>query len=158
MNAHTTVDDWADEFGRLRSSGPQAVAAWLGIPLVIASLLGLLWIAPAPTVLTDASPAINLATLFIMAAFVYYCILSIRLALGGLVFLLAAATPSALLEHASVPTGLLAGAVFAASFAWQLLETRRATGRFEILRNLQYVMLGPIWLLRAVFRRAGVEY
>ena len=158
MNAHTTVDDWADEYGRLRSSGPAAVAAWLGIPLLIASLLGLLWISPLPAVLTETSPAINPATLFIMAAFVYYSILSIRLALGGLVFLLAATVPSILLAQSTVPAGLLAGAVFAVSFAWQLLDTKRATGRLELLRNLQYVMLGPIWLLRAAYRRAGIDY
>jgi hypothetical protein len=36
--------------------------------------------------------------------------------------------------------------------------TRRATGSACVIRNLQYLMLGPVWLLRAAFRRAGVAY
>lgn len=153
-----TADEWADRFGQLRRSGPGALCAWLGIPLTVSSLLGMLWVAPLPRILAEASPVINPATLLIMAAFVYYCIMSIRLAVGGLIFLIAAATPSAWLEQAGMPVWLLASAVFSLAFAWQLVETLRATGRVLILSNLQYIMLGPIWLLRAVYRRAGIEY
>ncbi len=158
MSTPTTADEWADEFGKLRLSGPAAVNAWLGVPLVIASLLGLLWAMPVPAAVSRGSPVINLATLWVMATFVYYCILSIRLALGGLLFLIAATTPAAWVDQAGLPLGSLAAAVFVPAFAWQLVETRRATGRWLLARNLQYLMLGPIWLLRAAYRQAGVGY
>ena len=158
MSAPATADEWADQFGRLRATGPSAPSAWLGIPLVITGLIGLLWILPVPAVLSAASPVINMATLFMMASFVYYCILSIPLAIGGLILLMAAAIPSAWLEHAGTPLAPAAGSVFIIAFAWQLSECVRATGRLQVLRNLQYVMLGPIWLLRACYRRAGLGY
>jgi uncharacterized membrane protein YGL010W len=153
-----TVDEWADQFGRLRASAPSALSAWLGIPIVITALIGLLWAIPVPDILTDASPVINAATLFIMASFVYYCILSIPLAIGGLLFLISAAIPSAWLDQTEQPLWPVAAGVFVIAFAWQLTETRRATGRLLVLRNLQYVMLGPIWLLRGLYRRAGLRY
>lgn len=158
MTAPATTDEWADEFGQLRASGPTALSAWIGIPIVIASLLGMLWAAPLPAILREASPAINAATLLMMAAFVYYCILSIPLAIGGLLFLVAAAVPSAWLEQAGFRVWPVASAVFAPAFAWQLVETWRASGRLQLVNNLQYVMLGPVWLLRALYRRVGVDY
>ena len=158
MSFPSTADEWADRFGHLRRSGPGALSAWVGIPLVVSALLGMLWVAPVPAILAEASPVINPATLTIMATFVYYCILSIRLAIGGLLFLIAAALPSAWLEQAGMPVWLLASAVFTVAFAWQLVETLRATGQLLVLSNLQYVMLGPVWLLRALYRRLGIPY
>ena len=154
----STADDWADEFGALRNSGPAAPSACIGIPLVVTSLLAMLWSAPIPASLAATSPVINAATLFVVATFVYYCILSIRLALGGLIFLICAISPGAWLDHAGLSLWPMAPAVFVTAFSWQLVETRRATGRLHALRTLQYVMLGPIWLLRAAYRRAGLGY
>lgn len=158
MSLPATADEWADQFGRLRASGPSALNAWLGIPLVVTALIGLLWTIPVPDILTSASPAINAATLFVMASFVYYCILSIPLAIGALLLLIGAALLCAWLAQAGVPLAPAAASAFAVAFAWQLTETLRATGRLHVLRNLQYVMLGPIWLLRALYRRAGLKY
>jgi len=156
--APLTADDWADRFGALRLTGPGSVSAWLGIPLVVAALVGMLWAAPIPTALRSGSPGVNAATLFLMASFVYYCVLSIRLALGALAVLAITAIPSAWLAGAGLPTWPIASAVFAPAFCWQLLETRRATGGFRVLANLQYLMLGPFWLTREVFRRLGIAY
>lgn len=157
MSSPTTLDEWADRYGALRARGPGSVSAWLGIPLAVVSLIGLLWAIPVPETLRAASPAINYATLFIMATFVYYCILSISLGLGGLVLLAAATVPSVWLTQAGLPVACLAFAVFVVAFVWQLLETRQATGRLLVLRNLQYLMLGPIWLLRAAYRSVGLR-
>ena len=158
MDAPITADDWAEKFGELRASDAGAASAWLGIPLVIATLIGMLWSAPMPAVLTERSPVLNVATLFLMASFVYYCILSLRLAVGGLALLLALTVPSVWLQQAGLPLWPIASALFAPAFCWQLLESRRATGRLLILKNLQYLMLGPIWLLRAAYRQLGVGY
>jgi len=158
MGSLTSLDEWADRYGELKAHRAGKASAWLGIPLVMVSLIGLLWSIPVPGVLREASPAINYATLFIMATFVYYCILSISLALGGLVCLLAATVPSVWLSETGLPLAAIAGAVFAAAFGWQLADTRRATGRMRLAAHLQYLMLGPIWLLRATYRRLGLSY
>jgi hypothetical protein len=158
VSSPTSADEWADRYGELRADGPAAINAWLGIPLAVAALIGMLWSAPVPAALAGISPLINFGTLFVMAAFVYYCILSIRLALGGLLFLAVAAFPSYWLERHGWQIWPTASAVFAPTFCWLLIETRRATGRLLILLNLQYLMLGPIWLMRAAYRRIGIGY
>ena len=157
MSPATILDEWADRYGRLRRGGLRDTSAWLGIPLIVMALIGMLWALPVPETLSDASPAINYATLFIMATFVYYCILSISLGLGGLVLLIAATVPSVWLTQAGLPVARVASAVFIVAFAWQLVETRQATGRLLVIRNLQYLMLGPIWLLRAAYRTFGLK-
>jgi uncharacterized membrane protein YGL010W len=158
MGSITSLDEWADRYGALKARGPGNVSAWLGIPLLVMSLIGMLWSVPVPAVLRDASPGINYATLFILATFVYYCILSVSLALGAMVFLLAATVPSVWISGAGVPLFPVAAAVFVVTFVWQLLDTWRAHRRMLVIPNLQYIMLGPLWLLRAAYRSLGLTY
>ena len=158
MNPATTLDEWADKYGDLRRRGASSASAWLGIPLIVASLIGLLWSIPVPEALGAISPAVNFATLFLMATFVYYCILSISLALGGFAFLVLATMPSVLLSLKGLPLTAAAAACFVTVLLWHLIESKQATGRFLLIRNLQYLMLGPIWLLREAYRRMGLTY
>lgn len=156
MSSATTLDEWADRYGELRRGGPDNISAWLGIPLIVASLIGILWSAPVPAVLGDASPAINFATLFLLATFVYYCILSISLGFAGFLFLLILTGPSVWMTQRGLPLAPIASSLFLVTLVWQLIETRIATGRPRVVRNLQYLMIGPVWILRAVYRKLGL--
>lgn len=152
------LDEWVDRYAELKPGGPGDPGAWLGIPLLVAALIGMLWSAPVPPAFRDVSPAINYATLFIMATFVYYCILSVSLGLGAFVLLLVATIPSVLADRADLPLGPSATVLFVTVFAWQLTGTKLATGRMLIVRNLQYLMLGPMWLIRETYRHLGLGY
>jgi uncharacterized membrane protein YGL010W len=152
------LDEWVGRYAELQPGGAGHPGAWLGIPLLVASVIGMLFSAPVPAAFRDISPAINYATLFIMATFVYYCILSVSLGLGALVFLLVATVPSVWADRADLPLAPAATVLFVTVFAWQLAGTKLATGRMLVVRNLQYLMLGPMWLLREVYRRLGLAY
>jgi uncharacterized membrane protein YGL010W len=158
LSTATTIDDWADKYGKLRRGGPGTVRAWLGIPLIVGSLIGILWSAPVPAVLSNASPAINFATLFLMATFVYYCILSISLGFAGFLLLLVLTAPCIWLTQAGMPLAPISTALFFVTFVWQLVDTKIATGRLCVIQNLQYLMIGPMWILRAAYRKLGLAY
>lgn len=148
---------WLDVYTRLSAHGPGHPSQWLGIPLTIAGLTGLLWSMPAPDAL-GASSVLNWATFFLMTTVVYYFIVSISLAFGTLPFIVAVAALSAWLESLAVPLGRLSAVVFLAATAWQLAERWRLTGRLEPFRHLQHLMIGPLWLLAASYRRLGIPY
>lgn len=153
-----TADEWLDRFGRYRLHGPSAVSSWLGIPLAVASLVALLWSIPVPGAFAASSPVLNWGTLFLMAAVVYYFIVSINLAFGILPFVFAIAMLAAWLDSLRVPLWLLAGATFAVSMAWQTTESWLSEGRIDLLHHLQYLMIGPLWLLAGLFRRLRIPY
>jgi uncharacterized membrane protein YGL010W len=153
------VDEWADRYAALKYHGPGHPSAWLGVPLAIAGFVALLWSLPVPQALSKTSPPINWGMLFLMATFVYYCILSISIALAALPLLILLALPSALLaETTAIPLWPVAIAVFLPALSWQLAESKLGTGRIHALENLQYLMMGPVWLLRAAYVRVGLKY
>ena len=155
MNAVTVLDEWADRYGELRGC---LACSWLGTPLIVVTVLGMLWSLPVPSVLSEASPAINYATLFIMSTFVYWCILSVSLGVCGLLLLLLALAPSVIASRAGLPLGSMSAGTFIVCFGWLLTDTRKTTGHWLVYRNLQYLMLGPIWLLREAWRSLGLRY
>jgi len=158
MSAPATLDEWADRYGELQPAKSQWLNCWILIPVLGMSLFGLAWSVPLPAVLSAHQAVVNGASMLLVATFVYYCMLSIRIALVGLVVLIATAAPPIFLGLRGVSVLPISIAVFAAAFSWQVALTRQATGRAFVLRNLQYLMLGPLWLLRTVFRRAGLKY
>jgi uncharacterized membrane protein YGL010W len=152
------AEHWLQSYGVDHTHPGNRLLHWICVPLMVVSVVGLLWSLPVPEHFARAPSVLNWGTLFLMATIVYYFLMSLRLALGMLPFLLgvilivnwlAALTPrlwalcTVLLLVASV--GLFVG---------HQLEGRRGS----VLRDLYYLMLGPIWLLATVYRRLRVPY
>lgn len=152
------VDEWLDRYAEIRANRPSRAADWVTIPLLVMSLVGMLWSLPVPTAFSGSSPVLNWGTLFLMAAVVYYFILSISLAVGILPFVLAVFAAAAWLDGLQTPLWLVSGALFAVAAAWQLLEFQRVGNPRHIVRYFQFLMIAPLWLLASIYRRLGISY
>jgi hypothetical protein len=154
----TSPDRWFEEYGRGRDHPVNRALQWLCIPLIVIGLVGMLWSLPVPQAFTDISPLLNWGTAFLMASTVYYFILSFSLALGILPFVAAVVFVVAWLEMLHWPLWSISAALFVAAWTgrWAgcVLEGERA----PLWRDLQLVMIGPVWLLAACYRRAGIPY
>ncbi|MEJ2523877.1 MAG: DUF962 domain-containing protein, partial [Gammaproteobacteria bacterium] len=84
-----SVQSWLDEYGESHQNPTNKLIHWICVPVIVFSVVGILWSLPVPAAFEDISPAMNWAVLFAMAAIVYYFILSPSLALG-MVLILAA--------------------------------------------------------------------
>lgn len=152
------ADHWLDAYGSHGMRDVRQPSQWLGVPLTVASLVGILWSLPIPQALSGSATVLNWATFFLMATVVYYFILSISLAFGSLPFVIGVAALCAWLDSLSVPLGPLSTATFLVAFSWQLAAAWRTSHRFEPIGHLQQLMIGPLWLLAACYRRLGIRY
>lgn len=131
---------------------------WLCVPVIVASLVGMLWSLPVPDVFAAASPVLNWGTLFLMAAVVYYFIASIALAFGLLPFVMLVATLVLWLDALPVPLRSVCGPAFLGAWSLQLFGRWRSGKRLRPFTNLQHVMLAPLRLLAGVYRRLQIPY
>lgn len=154
----TLVDKWLAAYEEGHTKHLNRALHWACVPVFIASLIGLLWSAPVPETFGRSSGVLNWGTLFIMAAVVYYFILSISLALGMLPFVLAVVLAISELNELETPLWLISafglGLAATGQFVGHLLEG----GRASLIRDLHYVVIGPLWVLAAVYRRLGIPY
>lgn len=154
----TNPDTWLEAYGSIRTTRPTHPSEWLGTPLAVAGLVAWLWALPTPVAFGATGSALNWGTVFLMATVVYYFILSISLAFGMLPFVAAVAVLSAWLDRQGLPLGQIGCTAFVCALAWQLVASSHPPGGAAIGSRLQHLMIGPLWLLAAAYRRAGIPY
>jgi len=153
-----TVADWLGEYGASHENATNKALHWICVPPIVLSVMGLLWSVPMPDAIAAMSPWLNLATLFCAAAVVYYLALSPLLAVG-------IAVAFALMlwlvrELAELPWPLWATsiAIFIAAWIGQFIGHAIEGKRPSFFKDVQFLLIGPLWLVAALYRRLGLRY
>ena len=153
-----TADIWLSEYAADHQHRLNRAIHVISIPAIVVAVTGLLWSLPVPAAFGAISPALNWGTTFLLAAVVYYFIMSIPLALGMLPFVLLVTGLVGRLEQLSPTLWQISLALFLASAILQMAGHLIERGRTHLLRDIQLMMIGPVWLLAAVYRRLGIPY
>ncbi len=153
-----SIHEWLDEYGESHQNPVNKRIHWICVPAIVLSVIGLLWSLPVPAAFGDISPAMNWAVLFAMAAIVYYFILSVPLGVGaaaGLALLLLA---TAALDRLATPLWVLSLGIFVIAWIGQFIGHHIEGRKPSFFKDLQFLMIGPLWLLAAAYRGAGLRY
>ncbi len=127
------------------------------VPLIVWTVVAALWVIPVPAAF--GKPGLW-AALAAVGAMGYYIRLSHRLAMGVFVGLVAYFLATYYLHDWLGSTRLLiaAAAVFVLAWVGQFIGHHIEGRRPSFLTDLQYLLIGPLWLLAKLLRRLGVAY
>ena len=153
-----SVQSWLDEYGESHRNPVNKKIHWVCVPLIMLSALGMLWSVPRPGFFTSLSPYLNWATLLILALLVYYFLLSVRLAAGML--LVSFVMVLALEALARLPWPLLwtSIAIFAGAWIGQFIGHKIEGRKPSFFKDLQFLLIGPVWLLADTYKKMGLVY
>ena len=147
------------EYGESHQNPTNKLVHWVCVPLIMFSLLGLLWSVPVPAAIRDVSPWLNWGTLVMALALLYYVRLSGRLALGMvLVWVAMAAGLRVVAGTAALPLWTICLLIFALAWVGQFWGHKVEGKKPSFLKDLQFLLIGPLWLLHFVYRSLGWEY
>jgi uncharacterized membrane protein YGL010W len=152
------IESWLAEYGDSHQHPTNKLIHWVCVPAIVFSVIGLLWSLPVPAAFAQISPALNWALLFAMAAIVYYFILSISLGIGATLVLAALLLLADRLDGAAAPLWATSLAIFVLAWIGQFIGHRIEGRKPSFFKDLQFLMIGPLWLLAAAYRRAGIPY
>ncbi|WP_019949414.1 Mpo1 family 2-hydroxy fatty acid dioxygenase [Hymenobacter aerophilus] len=148
-----------DEYAESHQNPTNKLVHWVCVPLIMFAILGLLWSVPVPVATRGISPLLNWGTLVMLLALLYYVRLSLRLALGmALVWLAMAAALSFVVSYASLPLWAVCLIVFVLAWIGQFWGHKVEGKKPSFLKDLQFLLIGPLWLLHFVYRRLGWRY
>ena len=152
------LQSWLDEYGESHRNPVNKRIHWVCVPLIMLSVLGMLWVVPRPMSFIGISPYLNWATLLILASLVYYFLLSVRLAAGML--LVSFAMCLVLYALMGLPWSLLwtSLAIFVGAWSGQFVGHKIEGKKPSFFRDIQFLLIGPIWLLAATYRQLGFSY
>jgi uncharacterized membrane protein YGL010W len=153
-----TVTDWLTEYGASHQNPTNKLLHWVCVPPIVLSVMGLLGSVPDPSAFSVLSPWLNWATLASAAAVVYYLLLSPSLALGVLVAFALLLAIVHWLAHLPWPLWLTSLVIFMLAWIGQFIGHAIEGKRPSFFKDVQFLLIGPLWLLAAVYRRFSVPY
>lgn len=148
--------DWLEKYERSHTNLSYPAIYWASVPAVVLGTVGLLWLAPVPDEFVEISPLLNWGSAFLMVSVVYYFIISLSLAIGMLPFVLGVAAFQTWLEQSDFSPLRVSLGLLTAGTIGLWLGQRRAGGIVAVVKDLQMMMIGPVWLLSELYRRFGI--
>ncbi|MGQ0798582.1 MAG: Mpo1 family 2-hydroxy fatty acid dioxygenase [Pseudomarimonas sp.] len=162
MNATYTdqrrpVDQYLGNYSEDHRNPTNQIIHWLCVPVIVWSVVAGLWVIPVPAGL--GTPGLW-AGLSLVAAMGFYLRLSRPLALAMLVVLAGLMWLTHWMYGVLGAQTLLWSAVIVFVVAWivQFIGHEIEGKRPSFLTDLSYLLIGPLWLLSKLFRRAGLSY
>ena len=153
-----SIHSWLTEYSESHQTTFNQVTHWVCVPAIMLSLLGLLWSIQTPALLSTVSPLLNWAVIFVLSALFFYSLLSIPLALGMVAVTMIMLALVYWLDSLATPLWQLSVGIFVVAwigqFVGHLVEGRRPS----FFKDLQFLLIGPVWLLAKVYKRAGIKY
>ena len=153
-----SVTDWLGEYGVSHQNPVNKLLHWICVPPIVLAVMGLLWSAPVPAVVADVSPWLNWATLAAAAALLYYLVLSPALAVGVLIAFIVLLLITQRLGQLPWPLWLTSVVIFVVAWIGQFVGHAVEGKRPSFFKDLQFLLIGPLWLLAAAYRRFSVPY
>lgn len=137
-----TLDEWLEDYGVSHKNPINVKIHKVCVPLIMFSLLGMLWAIPFPI---SVALFINWATVFVLGCLVFYFLLDRKVflfmllqscvMLSGVYFL----AQSAFLFKASA-------AIFVLAWIGQFIGHKIEGAKPSFFQDLQFLLIGPIWV------------
>ncbi|MGH8371975.1 MAG: DUF962 domain-containing protein [Gammaproteobacteria bacterium] len=152
-----SIQSWLDEYGESHRNPVNKRLHWVCVPLIVLSVLGLLWSIPVPAGWATHSH-FNWGIALIALALIYYYVLAWRLALGMTLVMLVMIAVVQAASQLSVALWLLSLIVFVIAWIGQFIGHKVEGKKPSFFKDIQFLLIGPLWLLAFVYRRAGLSY
>lgn len=153
-----TVDAWLSEYGESHQNAANKLLHWICVPIIVVSLVGLLWSLPVPEPFRTVSPLLNWGTLLLLAGVLYYFAMSWSLALGMTLFVAAVILSIVGLEQLPWSLWAVCLALFVVAWIGQFIGHHYEGRRPSFFKDLQFLLIGPLWLLSFVYRKLRIPY
>ena len=153
-----TVTDWLGEYSASHANPTNKLLHWICVPPIVLSVMGLLWSLPVPEVFASLAPWLNWATLASAATITYYFALSPSLALGALFVFFILLLITQQLASLPWPLWLTSLVIFVAAWIGQFIGHALEGKRPSFFKDVQFLLIGPLWLLAAAYRKFSVPY
>lgn len=156
------IQTWFDEYAESHQNPTNKLFHWLCIPLIVFSLLGLLAAIPSDF-LKDLFPDswgnyVHFGTLLLIASLLFYIRLSIPMAIGMLLFSILCLQGIFWIEKLDYPLWLLSLIIFVLAWIGQFIGHKIEGKKPSFLKDLQFLMIGPAWLLGFIYKKLGIAY
>jgi uncharacterized membrane protein YGL010W len=156
------IDALLSEYGESHQNETNKAIHWICVPLIFFSVIGLVASIPSEFVQSlagEGNPYANWATVLLVLATVYYVSLSISLGVGMMLFSLACLMLINLIVRIDIaPLWLICVIIFIAAWIGQFYGHKVEGKKPSFLKDVQFLLIGPAWLMHFIYKKTGIPY
>ena len=153
------IDVLLDEYGESHQNRVNKAFHWVCVPAIVWTVVALIWSIPFPFEIGSGIVPLNWAVVALVLAQIYYFRLSRRLGMGLMLYNLLMLWLTAVIEEASPwPLWQVALAVFVIAWIGQFIGHIFEGKRPSFFKDVQFLLIGPAWLMSFVYRKINLGY
>ena len=157
------IDSLLSEYGESHQNKINKAFHWICIPSIVFSLMGLLTAIPSAYLSAwlpaQWAPYFNWATIFLFVNLIYYFRHSLTIAIGMLLFASFCIIGNVWLQqNVNMPLWKTALIIFVVAWIGQFIGHKIEGKKPSFFKDIQFLMVGPAWLLHFLYKKAGIKY
>ena len=154
-----TIDTLLSNYGECHQNLTNKLIHWVCVPAIMFSLFGLLFAIPF---LAERSLFTNWAVVALALILIYYLRLSTAMFLGFVIIGGAIVYGNNVIYQAigqdAGQLAIISLIIFAAAWIGQFVGHKIEGKKPSFFEDVQYLLIGPAWLLHFIYRKLGVNY
>ncbi len=150
-----SIQQWLAEYGESHRNETNKTIHWICVPIIFCSIVGFFYGIKFP--FYYGGHQLNAAMLLMVLVIIYYFSLSKTLWIGMLLFGLFCLYINHLVEKAGfLPLWAFSLILFATAWIGQFYGHKVEGKKPSFLKDLQFLMIGPAWLMSFIYRKLGI--
>ena len=154
------IHQWISSYGESHQNSTNKKIHWICVPLIMFTILGFLSRTGFDILLNENIYDIKFSYILIIFALIFYLRLSILISIG--MFLISAVQLLIIyyLEQILLPPTLLYIYIGVFIVAWigQFVGHKIEGKKPSFFEDLQFLLIGPAWLLSFIYNKIGIKY
>jgi uncharacterized membrane protein YGL010W len=156
------IDALLEEYGESHRNETNKAIHWICVPLIFFSVVGLIASIPAGVLqdfVGEPNPYANWAFVVLVLVLIYYLSLSLTLSLGMMLFgVLCLFVARMISETGIAPLWLVSIIVFVVAWIGQFYGHKIEGKKPSFLKDIQFLLIGPAWLMHFIYRKLRIPY
>jgi len=156
------IDQLLTEYGESHQNSTNKTIHWICVPLIFLSVVGLIASLPSSmvqSVLGENNPYANWAAIALILVLIYYVSLSIPLSIGMMLFGALCLFIVNFIAQANIaPLWVVSLVIFFVAWVGQFYGHKVEGKKPSFLKDVQFLLIGPAWLMHFIYKRVGIPY
>lgn len=156
------IDQLLTEYGESHQNATNKIIHWICVPLIFFSIVGLIASIPSGLIqsfLGVGNPYANWAAVVLIVVIAYYVSLSIPLTIGMALFAGLCMFLAAKLSIVTfAPLWAICLGIFVLAWIGQFYGHKVEGKKPSFFKDIQFLMIGPAWLMHFIYKKLGIPY
>ncbi len=152
-----SINQWLSEYGESHQNPTNKLVHWICVPTIFFSIVGLFYGVKLGVNIASGLQ-LNLAMVLLALTVLYYARLSPALSVGMLLFSVVCLGLAHFIETSGLVLWQVCIVLFVLAWIGQFWGHKIEGKKPSFFKDLQFLLIGPAWLMSFIYHRLGLRY